>query len=114
MLGPLLFVIFINNLPKCIKSTIPFIFADDTKCLIEARSTTDTDKLKEDINSATDWSYFTNFLFNVAKFFHIQFLLKPPLNPGTSVYTVNGKPPYNARTWESLSLLISTGQNTTK
>ena len=29
MLGPLLFIIFINDLPKCIRSTIPFIFVDD-------------------------------------------------------------------------------------
>ena len=43
----------------------PFIFADDTKCLIPVRSTTDTEKLQEDINNAADWSHFTNLLFNV-------------------------------------------------
>ena len=37
VLGPLLFVIFINNLPECIKFAIPFIFADDTKCLLAVR-----------------------------------------------------------------------------
>ena len=32
VLRPLLFVIFIDNLPHCIHSATPFIFADDTKC----------------------------------------------------------------------------------
>jgi len=38
VLGPLLFVIFINDLPKCIQSAIPFVFDDDTKCLIVIRT----------------------------------------------------------------------------
>ena len=33
VLGPLLFVILINDLPECICSATPFIFADDTKFL---------------------------------------------------------------------------------
>jgi len=49
VLGSLLFIIFINDLPECIKTAILFIFADNTKCLIAIRSTTDTDKLQEDI-----------------------------------------------------------------
>ena len=92
VLGPLHFVIFIIDLPECIKSAIPFIFADDTRFLIAVGSKTDTDKLQEDINSAADWSHFTNLLFNIAKFFHIRFLPQPPFNPDTSVYFVNGNP----------------------
>ena len=92
MLGPLLFVIFIDDLPECIKFVIPFIFADDTKCLLAVRSTSDTDKLQEDINNTADWSHFTNLLFNVAKFFHVRFLPKLPLNPDTSIYSINGNP----------------------
>ena len=45
VLRPLLFVIFINDLPEHIKFAIPFIFADDTKCLCEIRSAADTKKL---------------------------------------------------------------------
>ena len=68
--GPLLYVIFINELPECIKSAIPFSFTADAKCLANCsyiRSTTDTDKLQEDINNATDQSHLINLLFNVAK-----------------------------------------------
>jgi len=78
----------------------PFIFADDTKCLIAVRFTTDTDKLHEDINNATDWSHFTRLLFMVAKFSHIRFLPKPSFNPDTSIYSVNGillKQHYNTK-----------------
>jgi len=90
VLGPLLFVIFINDLPECIKFAVPFIFADDTKSLIAVRSTTDTDKLQEDINNTTNWSHSTSLLFNVAKFSHIRFLPKSSINPDTSIYSVNG------------------------
>jgi len=73
------------HFPECIKFAMLFIFVDDTKCLITVRSTTDTDKLQEDINITTDWSHSTNLLFNIAKFSHICFLPKSSINPDTSV-----------------------------
>ena len=61
VLGPLLFVIFINDLPHCIHSAIPFIFADDTKCLLAIELTSDSDKLQQDINNISTWSYTSTF-----------------------------------------------------
>ena len=33
LLGPLLFVVYVNDMPNVFLHTIPFMFADDTKCL---------------------------------------------------------------------------------
>jgi len=35
VLGPLSFVIFINDLPQHVQSVIPFVFPDNTKCLLQ-------------------------------------------------------------------------------
>ena len=55
VLGPLLFVIFIDDLPHCTHSAPPFILADDTK-LLAIKSTSDSDKLQHDINDISIWS----------------------------------------------------------
>ena len=88
VLGPLLFVIFINDLPQCIHSAIPFIFADDTKCLLAIKSTSDSDKLQQDINNISTWSYTFNLLFNESKFVHLCFWQKNSLD--TPKYAING------------------------
>ena len=88
VLGPLLFVIFINDLPQCIHSAIPFIFADDTKCLLAIKSTSDSDKLQQDINNISTWSYTFNLLFNESKFVHLCFWQKTSLD--TPKYAING------------------------
>eukprot|EP00733_Pompholyxophrys_punicea_P002260 Pompholyxophrys_punicea_v1_NODE_1633_length_612_cov_2.739677.p1 type:complete len:157 gc:universal NODE_1633_length_612_cov_2.739677:137-607(+) len=38
VLGPLLFLIFINDLPSCLKSIIPSLFADDTNLFVFCKS----------------------------------------------------------------------------
>ena len=48
VLGPLLFIIFINDLPDCEKSAIK-IFADDTKICREIKDQSDIKQLQDDI-----------------------------------------------------------------
>ena len=63
ILGPILFTVFINDMPECVKSSCK-IFADDTKIF---NRTVEKDIIQEDIYSLQNWSDRWNLYFNVAK-----------------------------------------------
>ena len=55
VLGPVLFVIYINDLPEsCDCSTL--LFADDTKVFQQVKSTADCEKLQADLNHLQSWA----------------------------------------------------------
>ena len=55
LLGPLLFLIYIIDLPDNVKSTI-YMYADDTKVYREIDSHTDVQTLQEDLRIMSEWS----------------------------------------------------------
>jgi len=55
VLGPILFVVFINDLPKCVNSSV-FMFADDTKIYREISTKNDQLILQDDLNKLFEWS----------------------------------------------------------
>ena len=73
ILGPLLFLIFINDLPDCVKYARMFIFADDTKLLLPIRDSVDSIHLQSDIHSVINWSKSNNINFNDKKFVLLSF-----------------------------------------
>ena len=73
ILGPLLFVLFINNLPTQLKSAHTFLFADDTKCLQPIRCPEDALSLQTDLDSIFQWSKISNLTFNESKCVHLHF-----------------------------------------
>ena len=66
VLGPILFVIFINDLPDSIVSG-SFLFADDTKLFRTIRSRDDTTVLQSDLDHLMDWSSKWLLKFNASK-----------------------------------------------
>ena len=67
ILGPLLFLIYINDIPNSVKCTPP-LFADDTCLLMGAPSTTILEKqLKDDLNNICNWISANNLTLNSKK-----------------------------------------------
>ena len=55
VLGPILFVIYINDLPDAVLSEV-YMFADDTKIYKQIKSKEDQKRLQEDLNKMQIWS----------------------------------------------------------
>jgi len=66
VLGPLLFLLFVNDLPENIKCSIK-MFADDTKMWRVMRTEGDGRELQEDLNKLMRWSEDWQLLFNAEK-----------------------------------------------
>ena len=67
VLGPLLFVIYINDLPDEIEAAVK-IFADDTKLYGKASSEEDYTTLQRDVQKLEGWSEKWQLHFNAKKF----------------------------------------------
>ena len=66
VLGPTLFVLFINDLPEVVSSTIK-IFADDTKMYRKVNNDEDRLLLQKDIDKLCKWSETWQLQFNATK-----------------------------------------------
>ena len=66
VLGPILFLIYINDLDDDITSKV-LKFADDTKVFRKIESDADRQQLQDDLNKLTEWSEKWQMLFNYGK-----------------------------------------------
>ena len=57
VLDPLLFVLYINDLPENITSHSMKLYADDSKIIGIIKSTKDSKNLQTDIDKAVEWSH---------------------------------------------------------
>ena len=75
VLGPLLFIIFINDLPNFLNGT-PKLFADDLKLIVDASKTEDIDA---DLKSLERWEQLWLLKFNIekCKVLHLEFNENP-------------------------------------
>ena len=70
VLGPLLFVIFINDLPDDL-NTETFVFADDTKIFHKSKNIKEDPEIEQDLKSLEDWSKRWLLKFNPSKCVHM-------------------------------------------
>ena len=66
VLGPALFLIFINDLPDTVHSLVK-IFADDTKIFTSVNKESDTLKIQSDLDALSKWSDDWQLRFNASK-----------------------------------------------
>ncbi len=83
ILGPLLFVLFINDIPHGLSDgTNLVLYADDTKIWREINTLTDYNILQSDINYLNDWAVRNKMKFHLDKCKVISISLShPPVNP---------------------------------
>ena len=67
ILGPMLFLLFANDLSEATTSSEVACFADDTKIYKQVDSIKDAEALQADLTSLAEWSESLVLLFNRAK-----------------------------------------------
>ena len=73
-LGPLLFLVYINNIDDCVdKSTIVSKFADDTKAGRVVENEQHRDMMQNEINNLVEWTekYLMKFNIDKCKILHV-------------------------------------------
>ena len=107
ILGPLFFVLFINDLPKCLKFSSAFIYADDTKCLKHQSglNTTEMNLLQKDLDNLFQWGITSDLYYHFSKFAHLQFWLKSYMT--ATSYFIDNKPIATVDSTKDLGIIIT-------
>ena len=80
ILGPSLFLMYINDLPACLENSECLLFADDVKIFKRISDLNDCHDLQKDLISLSKWCSLWKVNFNLSKCFHINFSLKRDRN----------------------------------
>lgn len=104
-LGPLQFIIMINDLPEVVSSAVCLLFADDLKLALEVASDSDHHRLQADIEAVVKWSRENQLYFNVSKCAVIS--LSRARAPRHHQYIVDGTPMQRVTEVKDLGLNIT-------
>ena len=89
ILGPLLFILYINDLPATVLHSSLLLYADDSKCKMEVSSIRDCQLLQNDLTRLSVWSKSSQLSFNEKKSFIINFR-GPRSAPISFPYSLDG------------------------
>ena len=68
VLGPVLFLIYINDLHQCINHSLISHFADDTRILKAIKLSSDVGLLQQDLNKTINWAHINKMILHEDKF----------------------------------------------
>jgi hypothetical protein len=108
-LGPLLFLIFINDLPHNVITAKCLLFADDLKLSLGVDGLSDCHALQRDIDAVMNWSVLNLLPFNVNKCKIITFSRKRC--PLYATYTLSDAPLVRVSEIRDLGLILDTSLN---
>ena len=91
VLGPLLFLTFINDLPDCVKLSTPKLFADDCLLFKRITSTTDSLQLQQDLAELEKWEETWQMKFNPSKCTAIRIAPSKTAAVIPSLYSLHGQ-----------------------
>ena len=68
IIGPLLFLVYINDLPNCLNNGLPSMYADDTNISFQSSNLTDLeDNMNNELSSLNSWLIANRLSLNIAK-----------------------------------------------
>ena len=105
ILGPLLFIIYINDLPLTIARSSVFVFADDTKLFKPITGLDCSNELQADISDIKNWCRTWKLSLNSSKCVALRFTNKSP--PELSPYSVENTKLEFALSHRDLGITIS-------
>ena len=89
VLGPILFLILINDIDADVTSSSISLFADDTRIVRQVDTEEDVEALQEDLNKLYKWQETNNMQFNAKKFEILRYGRNQILKDSTSYLTPN-------------------------
>ena len=101
VLGPILFTMFVNDLPLVVSSPV-YMFADDTKIFCVVRTSEDYSVLQHDLDLLYEWSICWQLKFNILKCKHMH--LGPMHHYGS--YYLDGTVIDNIDSYKDLGIIL--------
>lgn len=105
LLGPALFLLFVNDLPKTITSSHIAMYADDTKVFKAIQTPRDAHALQEDLSALESWSLGSGLQFNEEKS-HVQIITRKT-KPVITTYMMNDISLQSTSNERDLGVLVS-------
>ena len=107
ILGPILFLVFVNDLPSSVFSSTLYLFADDTKCLKRISNVGDSVALQQDLNLLNEWSKKWNLFFNAMKCVSLSFCSSPSVSQSRPTYRINSQTVDHVEHYKDLGIVLT-------